>query len=78
MIYRGTVKHGVVELENGVTLPDGTQVNVEPLAMREQPAGTRDDALFAMSDLAVDTGIEDLATNVDHYLYGHPKVSSDG
>lgn len=31
MIFRGTVKRGVVELEDGVTLPDGTPVNVEPL-----------------------------------------------
>lgn len=31
MIYRGTVKSGVVELEAGVTLPDGTLVAVEPL-----------------------------------------------
>lgn len=78
MIYRGAVKHGVVELEKGATLPDGTRVNIEPLALQEQPDGRNDNALFAMSDLAVDTGIEDLATNIDHYLYGHPKVSSDG
>ncbi len=27
-----------------------------------------------MSDLAVDTGLPDLASNVNHYLYGHPKA----
>ena len=27
-----------------------------------------------MGDLAMKTGIKDLATNVDHYLYSHPKV----
>lgn len=31
MIYPGTVKHGVVELEGGVSLPDGTRVKVEIL-----------------------------------------------
>ena len=31
MIHRGTVGHGVVELEEGAALPDGTQVNVELL-----------------------------------------------
>ena len=30
-----------------------------------------------MGDYAIDTGIPDLATNVDHYLYGHPKVGDD-
>ena len=31
MIYRGTVKFGVVELDDGVMLPDGMIVNVETL-----------------------------------------------
>lgn len=31
MIFRGTVKQGVVEFENGAPLPDGTPVVVEPL-----------------------------------------------
>jgi hypothetical protein len=28
-----------------------------------------------MVELATDTGISDLSTKVDHYLYGHPKAS---
>jgi hypothetical protein len=31
MIYRGTVKNGVVKLDDGPTLVDGTRVKVEPL-----------------------------------------------
>lgn len=31
MIYRGIVKNGVVELDDGPTLVDGTRVKVEPL-----------------------------------------------
>ncbi|MEO8494022.1 MAG: hypothetical protein ABI614_03060 [Planctomycetota bacterium] len=31
MILHGTVKQGVVEFEDGATLPDGTRVAVEPL-----------------------------------------------
>jgi len=31
MVYRGTVRCGVVELEPGAKIPDGTQVRVEPL-----------------------------------------------
>jgi hypothetical protein len=30
-----------------------------------------------MSELAVDTGIDDLATNIDHYLYGAPRASQN-
>jgi hypothetical protein len=30
-----------------------------------------------MSDLAIDTGIPDLAVNIDHYLYGYPKVTDE-
>lgn len=49
---------------------------VRPLAeaTRNQSASaSRDDALLHLLDLAVDTGIPDLAENADHYLYGHPK-----
>lgn len=33
------------------------------------------DGLSRLADLAVPTGTADLAMNIDHYLYGHPKVS---
>jgi hypothetical protein len=38
MIYRGKVKGGVVVLEPGVQLPDGTDVSVEPLEVRQVQA----------------------------------------
>lgn len=31
MVYKGTVKGGTVVLEDGVSLPEGTPVKVEPL-----------------------------------------------
>jgi len=31
------------------------------------------DPLLGLKDIAVDTGIEDLAEHHDHYLYGTPK-----
>ena len=34
MIYHGTVKLGVIELEDGAELPDGTCVKVEPLEFK--------------------------------------------
>ena len=71
MVYRGKVKDNMVILEPGIRLPEGAAVRIElePAASREEP-----DPLLRMADLAVDTGIPDLATNIDHYLYGHPKA----
>ena len=74
MSYKGTVKNGVVVLEPGAKLPDGTMVRVE-----ESPAIVKSegelDPIWKIGELAVPTGIPDLATNIDHYLYGHPKVT---
>jgi hypothetical protein len=72
MVYRGTVKDNVVILEPGIRLPEGAAVRIEI-----EPAGDQkpdQDPLLRMTDLAVETGIPDLATNIDHYLYGHPKA----
>ena len=78
MTYRGTVKDNVVVLEPGVKLPDGTPVQVEAGALPTSGSSAEGDALFHMGELAVETGIPDLATNAGHYLYGHPKVSHAG
>ena len=71
MVYRGKVKDNVVVLEPGIRLPEGADVRVEILLEPQR----HQDPLLAMTDLAVDTGIQDLATNIDHYLYGHPKAN---
>jgi hypothetical protein len=78
MVYHGRVKNGTILLEPGIELPDGAAVRVELELSGESPAGTGDDPLLKMVDLAVETGIPDLATNVDHYLYAHPKASDAG
>lgn len=70
MVYRGMVQGGVVQFEGGVAPAEGTPVRVEPI---EEPGGARSndsDPLFRMDELAVDTGIPDLSSNLDHYLYG--------
>lgn len=48
----------------------------EALPEQEDPA-LDDDPMLRMLDLAVDTGIPDLSTNIDHYLYGHPKAGHE-
>jgi hypothetical protein len=78
MTYRGTVKGNVVVLAPGAELPDGTLVHVETEPSGRTGMLTGEMNLFRMGDLAVETGIADLATHADHYLYGHPKISHAG
>jgi hypothetical protein len=66
MVYHGRVKHGTIVLDPGVELHDGAQVRVE----LESSSGA--DSLTRMTDLAVETGIPDLATNID----AHPNAGA--
>jgi hypothetical protein len=74
MTYHGEVKDGVIVLAGGVQLPEGTAVEVIAVPTKEV-LDENLDPIFRIAELAVDTGIPDLATNIDHYLYGHPKVT---
>ncbi|MCC6359671.1 MAG: hypothetical protein IT450_13075 [Phycisphaerales bacterium] len=76
MVYRGTVRNGVVQIEGDQRPPDGTRVNIEPL-IDVEPIHEASDALSDIGRRAVPIGRSDLATNLDHYLYGHPKVSDE-
>jgi hypothetical protein len=80
MSYKGTVRNGVVVLEPGASLPEGTPVKVEPETWEsvfpKAPLGPpEEDPAYRMAERAGPTGIPDLSINADHYLYGHPKVS---
>ena len=63
----------MVVLEDDVRLAEGTPVTVQ--APDAPPLLATDDPIYRVGELAVPTGIADLATNIDHYLYGHPKVA---
>ena len=78
MVYHGRVKNGTIVLDPGVKLPDGAEVRVELESTRPSQVSAGADPLARMTDLAVETGIPDLATNIDHYLYAHPKASDAG
>lgn len=80
MEYRGTIHSGLVVLENGAGLPDGTQVRVTPIEAEQSPTspadapptGTLGARLMKFAGRA--RGLPaDLARNHDHYLYGTPK-----
>jgi hypothetical protein len=80
MVHQGVIHNGVVVFPGPVQLPEGTPVRVE--AISEQPReatkpAAADDPIWRMAELATDMGISDLATNADHYLYGHPKVEDE-
>lgn len=78
MTYRGRVENGVVVLEPGVQLAEGTSVRVEPAAEAEDASeGTQElhqlrNGLLGFSG-AVKGGPTDLARNHDHYLHGTPR-----
>ena len=68
MTYRGKVKGGVIALEEDMKLPEGALVQDRVASSRGPHPEPVDDPLWEMTSLAVDTGIPDLATNIDHYL----------
>lgn len=68
----GQVKDGVVILAEGVRLPEGTRVTVIPLRGVDEVPDI--ESIYDLAKLAVPSGIPDLSRNIDHYLYGHPKV----
>jgi hypothetical protein len=70
MTYRGEVKNGVIVLESGAILGEGTVVRVEPVDCEEEP--TLADRLQQVIGIA--EGLpSDLAEQHDHYLHGRPK-----
>jgi len=66
---RAVFENGVFRPLNPVQLPEGevVQLTVTPAVEDEE------DPAAHLPDLAIDLGIPDLATNIDHYLYGLPK-----
>ena len=69
MEYKGRVSGGVIVLEPGVSLPEGSEVRVEVVGQRADTVGAR---LMKFAGRATDLPA-DMAENHDHYLHGHPK-----
>ncbi len=70
MSYVGEVRNGVVVLEEGTGLAEGTRVRVEPLEQPPQPTL----AQTIKPWVGILEGMPpDLALNHDHYLHGQPK-----
>ncbi len=67
MSYVGHVENGVVVLENGMTLPEGLKVRIEPV----EPSLA--DELLQWAGKGVDLPA-DLARRHDYYLHGREKA----
>jgi hypothetical protein len=75
MVYHGKVKNGVVVLEKGAGLPDGTEVRIEPLAQNESIPAEGPTLAEQFADVigTVPDLPSDMAAQHDHYLHGAPK-----
>lgn len=77
MVYRGQVRNGKVEFDNGFALPEGAEVDITLRGAVPEPQG--DDSVPTLYEQLADIiGTvpdlpEDLSVNHDHYLYGTPK-----
>lgn len=58
---------GVFRPVSEVNLEDGDIVELNFEVLNDH------DPALSLLDLSVDSGVTDLAENLDHYLYGHPK-----
>ena len=69
MTIIGTVRNGKIELPQGGSLPEGTEVSVEITEVRSPIAAESKKNLLKFAGSITDLP-EDSSVNVDHYLYG--------
>jgi hypothetical protein len=79
MSIRGKVENDIIKLPDGVHLPNGTEVIIEPIRRvlsdsDELPSKTFAESFGKYFGMIKD-GPGDMAENHDHYLYGLPKKS---
>ena len=79
MTYRGRIENGVVVLDDPAGLPEGTEVSVRAVKRRSR-GPKREDGKPSLYErmkpfIGMAEGLPpDASANVDHYLYGAPKV----
>ena len=72
MTYHGTVKNGVIVLDDGGKLPDGTRVRVDAENGQEEPASTLGERMLKLAGSAKNLP-PDMAERHDAYLHGRPQ-----
>jgi hypothetical protein len=70
MTFKAHIKNGVAVLDDGVQLPEGTEVRVE--AAPSQPAVPLSESFKSLIGKVEDLPA-DAAANKRHYLYGTPR-----
>ena len=68
-----TYRNGCIQLPDDVHIPEDTRVTV--ILPDNAPQQSTPDSAYSIPDLASDIGPEDLARNLEHYLYGQSKQS---
>ncbi|MFN7945614.1 MAG: antitoxin family protein [Blastocatellia bacterium] len=66
-------ENGVFRPLSRIILPEGERVHLTIVSSADQPC----DPAWNLAELAEETGLADLATNIDHYLYGLPEQRDD-
>lgn len=69
-------EQGIFRPLTDVALAEGQHVELAIRSVAQHNGKTEPDAAFNLSEMAEDLGIADLATNIDHYLYGLPKQAA--
>jgi hypothetical protein len=69
MSFTGTIENGMVKLPPEITLPDGTEVRIEPMPRSRRHLVEKLRAIAqSMPDMPADW-----AAQHDHYIHGTPK-----
>ncbi len=79
MTYQGHIENGTVVMEDGVKLPEGRKVTILLADTSAEDVSQHDEGLSLYERLKDVIGTAkglpaDASQNVDHYLYGAPKV----
>lgn len=73
MTLRGHIQNGAVVLDKPVTLPDGTDIEIELRPVSDADAGPTLYQRLGNLIGAAEGLPEDMAQNHDHYIHGAPK-----
>lgn len=72
-VIEAVYEHGVFKPTGKVPLSEGEVVRLS----FESVAPDINDPAYDLAGMAQETGIRDLALNIDHYLYGLPKRDNE-
>ncbi|MBI1747042.1 MAG: antitoxin family protein [Acidobacteria bacterium] len=73
-VIEAVYQNGQIKPLEEIVLPENARLLVTVLEETSIPSNNlKNDPAYNLEDIAEETGITDLAQNIDHYLYGLPK-----